>query len=95
MIPDTLGPCPPDGFTTTRACTQDRIPDVPVVSARYADYWRRRAERAEGLLREATRRAQNHEYLCASDHGNVTRLCNCGLNDLRARVAAHFEEVGK
>ena len=44
------------------------------------------------LLREAMRRAQNHEYICASDHGNVTRLCNCGLNDLRARVAAVLGE---
>ena len=93
MTTDALGPCPPDGFTTTRACTQDRIPDVPVVSARYADYWRRRAERAEALLKVVTPRMDRHDYACSSEHGLYRKRCDCGLLDLRARVAAHFDSI--
>lgn len=59
----------------------------------WGDYWRRRALAAEKLLEEVTPRMDRHDYVCASEHGLYRKRCDCGLLELRARVAAHFDEV--
>ena len=88
--PTDIGKEPPKQRYTIS--TPDEFDETFVVE-RYADYWRRRAERAEGLLEKVTLRMDRHDYACASEHGLSRKRCDCGLLELRARVAAHFDDV--
>lgn len=92
MTTDALGPCPPRKFLIH---SDPDTRGLHWVNHDYADYWRRRALAAEKLLEEVTPRMDRHDYVCASEHGLYRKRCDCGLLELRARVAAHFEEVGK
>ena len=87
MTTDTLGPCPPPMGVYPQTYRQ------PLVTADYADWQRRRAERAEALLKAVTPRMDRHDYACSSEHGLYRKRCDCGLLNLRARVAAHFDSI--
>lgn len=95
MTPPTdLGKEPPrDQMLVDRWSDHEVIEYVQMVRADYADYWRRRALAAEKLLEEVTPRMDRHDYVCASEHGLYRKRCDCGLLELRARVAAHFDQV--
>ena len=85
-----LGPCPP--MYRPRASGQSRIYSK-LVTSEYAEWQRRRAERAEALLKAVTPRMDRHDYACSSEHGLYRKRCDCGLLNLRARVAAHFDSI--
>lgn len=82
MTTDTLGPCPPTD--ERRYSTRGRW----TVSSDYAYYWRRRAERTEGLLREMDMVAHQVRL---SDWWTAEQ--EAGLENVRERVVAHFAEV--
>lgn len=74
MTTDALGPCPPPMGVYPQTYRQQ------LVTAAYADWQRRRAERAEALLQEAM-------------HLHCLRDPDDELEALRADVAAHFDQV--
>ena len=94
---DSLGPCPQrnerdqlvwDMRDVSRDTGEPRRQfKERVVPAAYADWQRRRAERAEALLRAAMV-SRIHTMTCAT---HKFKPCNCDL--WSARVAAHFAEV--
>ena len=84
--PTDIGQEPPKQRYTIS--TPDEFDETFVVE-RYADYWRRRAERAEELLQKS-RRWRDHDPRCSDHPGDK---CLCGLLEYEARVAAHFDEV--
>lgn len=90
MTTDALGPCPPQRPAKHMFVGYE---EWACVSAAYADWQRRRAERAEALLKVVTPRMDRHDYACSSEHGLYRKRCDCGLLNLRARVAAHFDSI--
>lgn len=82
--PTDIGKEPPKQRYTIS--TSDEFDETFVVE-RYADYWRRRAERAEGLLRES---ARWHRHTCNLPYSGY---CDCELKSHQARVAAYFASV--
>ena len=98
MTTDALGPCPPRYEVIERLdCWPEDWPawavDVIEREREIAEWWKRRAERAEALLKAVTPRMDRHDYACSSEHGLYRKRCDCGLLNLRARVAAHFDSI--
>ena len=77
MTTDALGPGPPQRPAKHMFVGYE---EWTCVSTAYADYWRRRAEKAEALLQEAM-------------HLHCLRDPDDELEVLRADVAAHFDQV--
>ena len=88
MTTDALGPCPPPMGVYPQTYRQQ------LVTAAYADWQRRRAERAEELLRRAV--AILDRTTCSYDSAtHVKNDCaECSeYDDVSARVAAHFDSI--
>ena len=87
MTTDALGPCPPETHALTPADLAC-VKVVGVTNPAYADWQRRRAERAEELLREGA------SYWTRPP---ASPVCPCDTCEAKrtwpTRVAAHFDSI--
>lgn len=88
MTTDALGPEPSSMMFERPEGWPDDWPKL-MQSLEYADYWRRRALAAEGLLRKS-RRWRDHDPRCSDHPGNK---CLCGLRDHEVSISTYFDSV--
>lgn len=90
MTTDTLGPCPPRKFLIH---SDPDTRGLHWVNYDYADWQRRRAERAEGLLRECSGLLGDSSTVKFPLPRGYIDGWRARWDELSARVAVHFDQV--